>query len=105
MLGVTLGCSIARRPLDEPSFEPFWAELDRRGTVVFLHPVGLGVLEGEDPHGLTWMIGAPVEDTVAALRLVMSGLISTDRDPFRYGGVPGPPVEGGVAAHKLWVLG
>jgi predicted TIM-barrel fold metal-dependent hydrolase len=74
MLGVTLGCSIARRPLDDPSFEPFWAELDRRGTVVFLHPVGLGVLEGEDPYGLTWMIGAPVEDTVAALRLVMSGL-------------------------------
>jgi 6-methylsalicylate decarboxylase len=76
MLGLTLGCSIARRPLDDPAFEPFWAELDRRGTVVFLHPVGLGVLEGEDPYGLIWMIGAPVEDTVAALRLVMSGLTS-----------------------------
>ncbi|HEY7061487.1 MAG TPA: amidohydrolase family protein [Chloroflexota bacterium] len=75
-LGVTLGCSINGRPLDEPSFEPFWAELDRRGTVVFLHPVGLGVLEGEDKYGLTWMIGAPVEDTVAALRLVLSGITS-----------------------------
>jgi len=40
MRGVALGCSIARRPLDDPSFEPFWAELDRRGTVAFLHPVG-----------------------------------------------------------------
>ncbi|HZU05305.1 MAG TPA: amidohydrolase family protein [Chloroflexota bacterium] len=74
MVGVTLGCSVAGRWLDDPLFEPFWAELDRRGTVVFLHPVGAGVLEGDDPYGLTWMVGAPFEDTVAALRLVLSGL-------------------------------
>src|SRR5262249_46309266 len=74
MVGVTLGCSIAGRPLDDPRLDPFFAELNRRGTVVFLHPVGRGVLEGEDPFGLAWMVGAPFEDTVAALSLIMSGL-------------------------------
>jgi aminocarboxymuconate-semialdehyde decarboxylase len=39
--GVTLGCSIAGRQIDDPSFEPFFAELDRRRTVLFLHPVGV----------------------------------------------------------------
>src|SRR5437763_785238 len=65
---------LVRRLGGGQSFEPAWAERDRRATVVFLPPVGLGVLQGEDPYGLTWMTGAPVEATVAALRLVMSGL-------------------------------
>ena len=31
MVGVSLGCSIVGRPLDEAAFEPMFAELDRRG--------------------------------------------------------------------------
>jgi 6-methylsalicylate decarboxylase len=42
MVGVSLGCSIVGRPLDEAAFEPMFAELDRRGAVLFLHPVGRG---------------------------------------------------------------
>jgi 6-methylsalicylate decarboxylase len=36
MLGVTLDCSIPGRQFDDPSFEPFFVELDRRRTVLFL---------------------------------------------------------------------
>jgi predicted TIM-barrel fold metal-dependent hydrolase len=74
MVGAAIGCSVAGRPLDDSILDPFFAELNRRGTAVFLHPVGQGVLEGEDPYGLRWMVGATFEDTVAALRLVLSGL-------------------------------
>ncbi|HLI26272.1 MAG TPA: amidohydrolase family protein [Chloroflexota bacterium] len=73
MVGITTGCSVAGRPLDDPAFEPFWAELDRRGAVVFLHPVGVGG-PCMDKYNLPWVVGAPFEDTVAALRLVCSGL-------------------------------
>ena len=74
MVGIGLGCTVAARPLDDPAFEPFWAELHRRRAVAFLHPVELGVSEVEDPYGLTRRVGAPFEDTTAALRLALSGL-------------------------------
>ena len=79
MVGVSLGCSIVGRPLDEAAFEPLFAELDRRGAVLFLHPVGRGcgsLLEGFD---LNFPLGAPFEDTVAALRLILAGIV--DRYP------------------------
>jgi 6-methylsalicylate decarboxylase len=74
MVGVTLGCSIAGRPLDDPAFTPLFAELDRRATVLFLHPVGACPDPLMADFGLAWMLGATVEDSVAALRLVFSGL-------------------------------
>ena len=74
VVGVGLGCSVLGKPLDHADFDPFFAELDRRGAVLFLHPVGAGAGPGTADYGLTWMVGAPFEDTVAALRLVMSGL-------------------------------
>jgi aminocarboxymuconate-semialdehyde decarboxylase len=79
MLGITLGCSVAGRQLDDPAFAPFWAELDRRGTVVFLHPQGVGCGPDTRDFGMAWLVGAPVEDTAAALRLIMAGML--DRYP------------------------
>jgi 6-methylsalicylate decarboxylase len=79
MLGINLGCSVGERTLDDPAFEPFWAELDRRRAVVFLHPI----FRATDPHirdyELARLAGACFEDTVAALRLVLSGV--TERHP------------------------
>src|SRR5262249_24207171 len=79
MLGITLGCSVGERTLDDPAFEPFWNELDRRKTVVLLHPI----FRATDPHTqqyeLARMPGACFDDTPAALRLLLSGL--TDRNP------------------------
>lgn len=72
-VGLALGCSIAGRQLDDPSFEPFWRELDRRGATVFLHPVG-GSDSSLKAYNLNWMVGAPFEDTLAVLRLVLSGV-------------------------------
>jgi 6-methylsalicylate decarboxylase len=79
MLGITVGTSVAGRHLDDPAFAPFWAELDRRGAVLFLHPQGIGCGPGTTDFGLAWLLGAPVEDTVAALRLLFAGLL--DRYP------------------------
>jgi aminocarboxymuconate-semialdehyde decarboxylase len=73
MVGIALGCSIAGRQLDDPMFEPLWAELDRRGTSIFLHPVGASDAS-LNAYNLNWMVGAPFEDTLAVLRLVLSGV-------------------------------
>jgi predicted TIM-barrel fold metal-dependent hydrolase len=75
MVGVNLGCSIAGRALDDAAFAPFFAELNRRGTVVFLHPVGCGCGPFLEDLGLDFPLGAPFEDSIAALRLVLAGVI------------------------------
>jgi 6-methylsalicylate decarboxylase len=75
MAGVNLGCSISSRPLDDAAFTPFFAELNRRGTVVFLHPVGYGCGPFLEDLGLDFPLGAPFEDSIAALRLVLTGVI------------------------------
>jgi aminocarboxymuconate-semialdehyde decarboxylase len=80
MLGITLGCSVYERTLDDPAFEPFWAELNRRKSVVFLHPI----FRATDPHirdfELNRMVGATFEDTLAALRLLLSGVAERNPD-------------------------
>ncbi|GAA5190228.1 amidohydrolase family protein [Rugosimonospora acidiphila] len=81
MLGVTVGCSVAGRALDDELFAPVFAELDRREAVVFLHPIGDAFVCGMGDFGLDWLIGAPIEDSVAAMRLVLSGMAE------RYAGI------------------
>ncbi|MDH3445397.1 MAG: amidohydrolase, partial [Deltaproteobacteria bacterium] len=75
MIGVNLGCSVAGRPLDDAAFAPFFAELNRRGAVAFLHPVGCGCGPFLDDLGLNFPLGAPFEDSIAALRLVLAGVV------------------------------
>ena len=60
MWGITMTTSILGTSLADPSFDPVYAELDKRGAVLFLHPAGLacGSQELVDT-GLTWPLGAP----------------------------------------------
>ncbi len=78
-VGVTLGCSVGGLALDDPVFEPIFQELNRIHAVVFLHPVGRDDIPWLAGDNLEWMVGAPFEDTVTALRLVMAGV--TRRHP------------------------
>ncbi|MFI9206001.1 amidohydrolase family protein [Streptomyces sp. NPDC053048] len=79
MVGASTTTSVLGRSLADPAFEPVFEELDRRGSVLYVHPAGTGA---DSPliayHRLTWMIGAPVEDTVAAMHLILAGI------PLRY---------------------
>jgi len=75
MAGVTVASSVLGHSLADPAFEPFYAELDRRGSTVLVHPAGMGA--GSPlivDHDLTWMLGAPMEDTLAVLHLIRSGV-------------------------------
>lgn len=73
VVGVTIGCTIAGMHIDDPRLEPVFQELERRRARVFLHPVGeCCVVDGQD-YNFDWLVGAPFEDTLAALRLALSG--------------------------------
>jgi predicted TIM-barrel fold metal-dependent hydrolase len=71
--GINLACSVAGQPLDTPAFEPFWAEMDRREAVVFLHPNMHCDAPMMGDFGLEGTAGGCFEDTIAGLRLTFSG--------------------------------
>jgi predicted TIM-barrel fold metal-dependent hydrolase len=62
--------------LDDPRFYSFWDEMNRRRTVIYVHPVG--VLScchwGTDKFMLDMLCGSPMQEAIAACRLVYSGL-------------------------------
>lgn len=77
MVGAAVTTSILGRGLDDPAFEPVYEELNRRGSVLYVHPAGAGAgSELIAGHHLTWSIGAPIEDTVAVMHLVLAGIPS-----------------------------
>jgi predicted TIM-barrel fold metal-dependent hydrolase len=79
MAGVTMTTSVLGRALIEPEYEPVFADLDRRGAVLFLHPAGNNACSPLiADHHLTWMVGAPVEDTISIMQLITHGI------PVRY---------------------
>ena len=69
-----LGCG-----LDDDKLEPVWAEIERNGLVVFLHPhygVPSSMWGGRDNgHVLPLALGFPFETTIVSSPLFRSSLI------------------------------
>lgn len=76
MSGVCLGSNVGGRPLDAPEFFPFFEEVTRLGAPVYIHPLAppgadaLGLFQ----YNLLALVGFPFETTLAATRMVFSGL-------------------------------
>lgn len=77
LAGISLGCSAQGILLDDPLFEPIWAELDARNAVVYLHP-GAGIVDsipGCMDYHLAADFVSPAEVAITASRLVVTGLM------------------------------
>ncbi|WP_404477557.1 amidohydrolase family protein [Novosphingobium sp. BL-52-GroH] len=77
MIGVTMQTACNGRSVADPAFDPIYAELDRRGAVLFLHPNVNGLCS----HLLTeWKLGSAagptLEDVVAAMHLIVARIPS-----------------------------
>jgi 6-methylsalicylate decarboxylase len=123
MAGVAMNTTVLGRALVEPDYEPIFAELNSRGAVLYLHPAGNGAcspLIGN--YHLTWMVGAPVEDTISIMQLITRGiparypeikiinshlggalpmLLQRADDQYR-SEAPGTPEPPSVAARRMW---
>ncbi len=73
MVGITAGTTVCGTSIADPAFHEFFAELNRRKAVLFLHPMGGNagspLIESAK---LTWPIGAPLEDTICMLQLMQA---------------------------------
>lgn len=76
--GAIVGSECGGRLLTDEAFTPFWEAADKRRAVVFLHP-----LLSRDPRlrrpRMPNLVGVPWETTVAAVDLILGGLL--DRYP------------------------
>jgi len=77
MVGAAMTTTILDQALVDSPAAQLFAELDRRGTVLYLHPAGNAACTPliANYHG-TWSVGAPVEDTISALHLITHGIPS-----------------------------
>ena len=77
LAGVAITTSILGRSVADRTFTPIYEELNRRGAVLYVHPEGCG---GRTPlirdHHMTWMVGAPLEDTIAVAHMIVYGIPS-----------------------------
>jgi 6-methylsalicylate decarboxylase len=123
MVGVTMNTSVLGRAITDTDFEPIFAELDARGAVLYLHPAGNGACSPlVTDHRITWMVGAPFEDTIAAMQLITSGdlqsypdvkiicshlggalpMITRRADDHLAWEAPDTPEAPSLAVHRLW---
>ncbi|KAF5364341.1 hypothetical protein D9756_000405 [Leucocoprinus leucothites] len=81
--GLIMGTKGVGNGLDDPALDPIWGAIERAGLVVFLHPhYGVDAKaygEQENGHVLPLALGFPFETTIAATRLILSGVF--DRFP------------------------
>jgi aminocarboxymuconate-semialdehyde decarboxylase len=72
-VGIGVATKMGGKSLADSAFDPVYEELNRRNGVLFIHPIGHAcdspLLESTR---LTWPLGAPFEDTVAALEFVQN---------------------------------
>jgi len=72
--GVEVAASVGGRFLGDDAFEPFWAAAEETGALVFVHPTTRGSSAPAE-HYLWNTVGNPLETTVTAAHLVMTGTL------------------------------
>lgn len=76
MRSVEIGTSINGKDLDHPDFRPLWKRLHERNIFVFLHPPLRPVgLDRTGDYFLNNLISYPTDTTIAAARLMFSGIL------------------------------
>jgi predicted TIM-barrel fold metal-dependent hydrolase len=71
MLGVSMTCSCFDRSTAEAEFEPLYAEMNRRHTVLNYHPIQNGICSPLiNDYRFTVSVGASLEDSAIVLHLI-----------------------------------
>ena len=77
MVGVTAGTMVLGKSIANSAFDGFFAELNRRKAVLFIHPMGSSAGSALiESTNLTWPIGAPLEDTICMLQFMQANIPS-----------------------------
>ncbi|KRB48870.1 MAG: amidohydrolase family protein [Pseudomonadota bacterium] len=73
--GIALNTLTANKTIATDDYSPFYAELDRLGAVLYIHPTGCGAQSPMiNDFRLEWVVGAPFEDSLAVLQLLKADI-------------------------------
>jgi aminocarboxymuconate-semialdehyde decarboxylase len=72
MPGFVIGANVDGHAIDDPRFDPFYEEANRRGAVMFIHPMIPAGIEAMDKYGLAPLVGFMMDTTLAVSRLIFS---------------------------------
>jgi aminocarboxymuconate-semialdehyde decarboxylase len=78
--GVEITASVNGSYLGDPRFEPFWAAAEECDALVFVHPTTRGFAAPAFAEHYLWnLVGNPMETTLTAAHLVLSGTMDRHR--------------------------
>jgi aminocarboxymuconate-semialdehyde decarboxylase len=101
-LGVQIYTNVAGKPLDAPSYRPFWDKMNELGVPVWMHPTRGAetpdyISEDKSLYEIWWTFGWSYETATAMARLVFSKIIDTHPNlkiiTHHFGGIV-PMLEG-----------
>lgn len=77
--GAMFASNVRGTNLDDPMFEPLWAEAEKLGAFMFVHPNNVAGADRLKSYYLQNLIGNPLDTTIAAASLYFGGVM--DRYP------------------------
>ena len=75
-VGYSIPTHINTVPINAPEWDQVYSAMAEHPALVITHPDGFCAPGALNDFGMEWAIGAPFEDTIAAVRLIASGLTS-----------------------------
>jgi aminocarboxymuconate-semialdehyde decarboxylase len=89
LAGVQIGTHVNGKNLDDPSIVAVFAEAERLGAAIFVHPWDMFGKDRMSKYWLPWLVGMPAETCLAICSMMFAGVF--DRFPklrvcFAHGG-------------------
>ena len=89
LVGIEIGSHIEKWNLDNERFYPLWAEAEKLGAVIFVHPWDMMGFNDIQKYWLPWLVSMPAESSRAICSLMFGGIF--DKYPklkfcFAHGG-------------------
>jgi aminocarboxymuconate-semialdehyde decarboxylase len=78
--GAMIGSNTNGRNLDDPALDSLWAEAERLGAFMLIHPVKVAGIDRQRDYYLQNFIGNPLDTTIAAACLVFGGVLERHPD-------------------------
>lgn len=72
--GVQIGTHVNGKNLDDPTFFDFYAEAEKQGAAIFVHPWDMLGKERMGKYWMPWLVGMPAELSLAISSMMMGGV-------------------------------